>query len=58
MAMPFEMRWFQVFYLLISTYFVGDALGKVGSYNEEIRQLRRFFAWNRREVSQGMIEDW
>jgi hypothetical protein len=58
MAMPFEMRWFQVFYLLISTYFVGDALGKLGSYNEEIRQLRRFFAWNRREVSQGMIEDW
>lgn len=33
-------------------------MGKVGSYNEEIKQLRRFFVWNRREVSQGMIKDW
>jgi hypothetical protein len=58
LVMPFEMRWFQVFYLLISTYFVGDALGKAGSYNEDVKQLRRFYAWNRREVSRGMIEDW
>ena len=55
--MSFEMRWFQIFYLIISTYFVGNALGKLGGLNEDLKELRRQHAWQRREVSKGMIED-
>ena len=46
------------FYLLLSTYFVADALGKVGSYFSEMEALRRLHAWRSREVSRGMIADW
>eukprot|EP00550_Attheya_septentrionalis_P008590 CAMPEP_0198292822 /NCGR_PEP_ID=MMETSP1449-20131203/14159_1 /TAXON_ID=420275 /ORGANISM="Attheya septentrionalis, Strain CCMP2084" /LENGTH=491 /DNA_ID=CAMNT_0043992135 /DNA_START=190 /DNA_END=1665 /DNA_ORIENTATION=+ len=55
--MSFEMRWFQIFYLIISTYFVGNALGKLGGLKEDLKDLRRQHAWQRREVSKGMIED-
>ena len=55
--MPFELRWFQIFYLMISTYFVGDSLGRLSALNDEITEIRRQYAWSRREVSKGMLED-
>lgn len=39
--MPFDMRWFKIFYLVISTYSVGDALGRIGSLPSEIQEVRR-----------------
>jgi len=57
LAMPYNMRWFQIFYLVISTYFVGDSLGRLGSLRDEIHEIRREYAWSRREVSKGMLED-
>jgi Ion channel len=50
-------RWFQVFYLAFSTYFVGAAIGKLASLAGDIKAARLHFAWNRQEVSKGMIED-
>ena len=55
--MSFELRWFQVFYLTLSTYFVGNSLGKVASLQSEIEQTRRRYAWKRREVSKGLIKE-
>lgn len=57
LEMPFDMRWFQIFYLVISTFFVGGALGKIGSLQDELQGIRRYYAWERREVSKGMVED-
>jgi hypothetical protein len=55
--MSFDLRWFQVFYLTLSTYFVGNALGKVASLQSEIDHIRRQYAWKRREVSKGLIKE-
>jgi hypothetical protein len=55
--MPYDMRWFQIFYLVISTYFVGDSLGRIASLNQEIVEIGREHVWSRREVSQGMLGD-
>jgi hypothetical protein len=55
--MSFDLRWFQVFYLTLSTYFVGNALGKVASLQSEIEQTRRQYAWKRRDVSKGLIKE-
>jgi hypothetical protein len=57
LAMPFEMRWFQIFFLTLSTYFAGNALGRLGGLGEEITQARRHHAWERREVSKGLLHD-
>jgi hypothetical protein len=57
LAMPFEMRWFQIFYLTLSTYFAGNALGRLGSLGEEITLAKRHHAWERREVSKGLLHD-
>jgi hypothetical protein len=50
-------RWFQVFYLAFSTYFVGAAVGKLASLAEDLTAAKLNFAWNRQEVSKGMIDD-
>jgi hypothetical protein len=55
--MSFELRWFQVFYLIVSTYFVGNALSKVASLQSQIQQIRRQYAWKRREVSKALIKE-
>jgi hypothetical protein len=55
--MPFEFRWFQIIFLTIGTYFVGNVLGRVGTLNKEISEVSKRYAWRRREVSKGMIED-
>lgn len=55
--MPFEFRWFQVLYLTIGTYFVGNALGKLASLKQELDETRSLYAWKRRIVSKGMIMD-
>jgi len=51
-----EMRWFQIFYLVISTFLVGDAIGKFADLEDEIQHIRLVWAYERREVSRAMIE--
>lgn len=55
--MPFQFRWFQILYLTIGTYFVGGAFGKLASLKQELEETRRLYAWQRRIVSKGMIQD-
>lgn len=55
--MPFDFRWFQVFFLISSTYFVGNAFGKLGRMKQEILNIRRHYAWQRRVVSKTLIDD-
>uniref|UniRef100_A0A7S4KC64 Potassium channel domain-containing protein n=1 Tax=Odontella aurita TaxID=265563 RepID=A0A7S4KC64_9STRA len=56
MYMSFEMRWFQIFYLVGGTMFVGYALGKLGSLRDELSQMKREYAWERRETDRAMVE--
>ena len=46
-TIPEEMRWFQIIYLTISTYLVGNALGKLGNLHSDLEQVRRYHAWHR-----------
>lgn len=55
--MGFGLRWFQIFYLILSTYFVGNALGGLASLRADIQAIRRTTAWQRREVTKGMMDE-
>lgn len=57
LTMDDNMRLFNIFFLVFSTIFVGDALGKLADLNKEIQQIRRNWAFERREVSKGMIDE-
>lgn len=53
--MPHFMRWFQIFYLTLGAYFTGNALGRFGTMKEELDEIRRYHAWQRREVNKQMM---
>lgn len=55
--MAFNLRWFQIFYLILSTYFVGNTLGGLASLKDEIHEIQQHSAWNRRELSKGLIDE-
>jgi hypothetical protein len=55
--MPFDFRWFQIFYTTFGTALVGSVFGAIASLKTDIQSLRRFYAWRRREVSKRLIED-
>lgn len=57
LVQPFNQRWFQIFYLILSTYFVGNTLGGLASLRSELEQVRRNTAWGRREVNKGLIDE-
>mmetsp|Transcript_13755 Transcript_13755/g.23418 ORF Transcript_13755/g.23418 Transcript_13755/m.23418 type:complete len:235 (-) Transcript_13755:219-923(-) len=52
-----DFRWFQLFYLIVSTYFVGNALTGFATLSKTIDDVRRRTAWKRREVSKAMIDE-
>lgn len=51
------MRVFQVFYLILATYFVGNTLGGLASLKDEINDMKAYEAWNRRELSRGLVDE-
>eukprot|EP00545_Synedropsis_sp_CCMP1620_P002586 CAMPEP_0119004224 /NCGR_PEP_ID=MMETSP1176-20130426/1025_1 /TAXON_ID=265551 /ORGANISM="Synedropsis recta cf, Strain CCMP1620" /LENGTH=498 /DNA_ID=CAMNT_0006955909 /DNA_START=26 /DNA_END=1522 /DNA_ORIENTATION=+ len=53
----FNMRWFNIFYLVLSTYFVGSTLGGLASLQTEVEEVRRKTAWGRRETSRSLIDE-
>lgn len=55
--MPFQLRWFNIFFTTLGTAFVGSVFGGVASLRNDIQDLRRYYAWKRREVSKRLIED-
>ena len=55
--MPFHMRWFQIFYLTVSTYFVGSALGKLGDVRQQLQDMKRYYVWESRKVTRRFIEE-
>jgi Ion channel len=56
-SVPFNMRWFQLFYLAFGTFFVGNAFGKLSGLKEELSTLKKRFVWQHLEVSRRMIEE-
>jgi hypothetical protein len=57
LTQPYNMRWFQIFYLILSTAFVGNTLGGLASLRGDIREVRRNTAWERRNVSRSLIDE-
>lgn len=55
--MGFNLRWFQIIYLILSTYFVGNTLGGLASLKDEIHEIKAYAAWDRRELSKGLIDE-
>lgn len=49
------MRYFQILYLMISTYFVGNLWGKLGNLKDSVKKTKRYHAWQRREVNKHMM---
>ena len=52
-----ELRWFQIFYLIVSTYCVGNAIAGMTTIGEKLSDARRQFAWRKRSVSLGMMAE-
>eukprot|EP00538_Stauroneis_constricta_P002551 CAMPEP_0119546000 /NCGR_PEP_ID=MMETSP1352-20130426/588_1 /TAXON_ID=265584 /ORGANISM="Stauroneis constricta, Strain CCMP1120" /LENGTH=507 /DNA_ID=CAMNT_0007590649 /DNA_START=82 /DNA_END=1605 /DNA_ORIENTATION=+ len=57
LSMPVDMRWFQIFYTTLGTVLVGSVFGGIASLSQELQDLKRFYAWKRREVSKRLLED-
>lgn len=57
MPQPKDLAYFKIFYLLIATALVGNALGKIGSLKEELDTIRRQHAWDRRPITRRMIDE-
>ena len=57
LAQPFGLRYFKIAYLMFSTILVGNALGKLGSLREELADVRREHAWDRRRVTKRLIDE-
>jgi hypothetical protein len=57
LTQPYNMRWFQIFYLILSTGFVGSTLGGLASLRGDIEEVRRKTAWERRKVSRALIDE-
>jgi len=52
-----DFRWFEIFFLVVSTYFAGNALQGFATLRSQIDEIRRRAAWSRREVSKAMIDE-
>lgn len=57
LSQPESLRYFKIFYLMIATVLVGNALGKLGALKEELSEARRQHAWDRRPVTKRMIDE-
>lgn len=55
MTMSASMKAFQVLYLCLGTFFVGNTLGKLATLKQDMDGLCRQHAWEEREVSKEMI---
>lgn len=55
LSQPFGLRWFKIFYLILSTYSVGNCLGKLSVLKRELSMVRRHHAWQRRKVTRRYI---
>lgn len=56
--MSTRLHWFQIFYMVLSTYFIGNALGKMANLRKDAKVLRRHYAWKRRQVTHSLIASW
>lgn len=54
-TIPYTMRWFQIFYLMLSTFFVGQLLGRLGGLKSTLEEQRRFHAWEKLDVNKHMM---
>ena len=57
MTQPDSLRYFKIFYLMISTAIVGNALGSLGALKEELRAVRARHAWDNRPITKRMIDE-
>jgi hypothetical protein len=54
---PPSLRWFMVFYLAISTYFVGSAFGKLRDLSQKLDSMQNLYLWEQQEATYTMLAD-
>jgi len=54
-SMPEYMRPMQIFYLSLGVYFTGNALGRLSNLRDDVEKIRRYHAFERREVNKNMM---
>jgi len=54
---PPSLRWFMIFYLAISTYFVGSAFGKLRDLSQKLESMQNLYLWQQQEATYTMLAD-
>lgn len=54
---PPSLRIFMIFYLAISTYFVGSAFGKLRDLGQKLEDMQRLYLWQQQEATYTMLAD-
>ena len=54
---PPGLRWFMIFYLAISTYFVGSAFGKLRDLSQNLESMQQLYLWEQQEATYTMLAD-
>ncbi|KAL7452366.1 hypothetical protein ACHAWC_004089, partial [Mediolabrus comicus] len=54
---PPSLRIFMIFYLAISTYFVGSAFGKLRDLSQKLENMQRLYLWQQQEATYTMLAD-
>mmetsp|Transcript_206 Transcript_206/g.348 ORF Transcript_206/g.348 Transcript_206/m.348 type:complete len:1383 (+) Transcript_206:113-4261(+) len=54
---PPSLRWFMIFYLAISTYFVGSAFGKLRELSQKLESMQQLYLWQQQEATYTMLAD-
>ena len=57
LTMPFELRWFNLFFTIIGTAFAASVLSSLSSLSQDLQDLQKFYAWKNREVSARLIAE-
>lgn len=57
LKMPYSLRWFNIVYLIFSTYFVANTLSRLAALSAELEQVRRDVSWKRRKVTHAMLDE-
>jgi len=55
--MPVNLRWFNIFFAPVGTAFVGSVFGSLAGLKKEIEDHTNYHAWNRRELSKMMVNE-
>jgi len=54
---PHSFKWFLLFYLAISTYFVGNSIGRLRDLGQRLEAMQAMYLWEQQEATYEMLSD-